>query len=80
MFLTLFLDQRINYSVTSNNMYQPGGQVAGMPSQSTYTQAMGLPPPYYQSVAPIAQPHLPGTYSQAPPLYQPGNQCKAPTS
>ena len=78
--LTLFLDQGMNSSVTSHNVCRTDGQLAGIPYRSTFTQAMGQPPPYYQSVTPIAQPYLPGTHSQAPPLYQPGNQCKFPTS
>ena len=60
-------------------LYQPGGQVAGMPPQSTFIPDMGQPPLYYQSVTPIAQPYPPGTHRQGQPSYQADNQCQPST-
>ena len=79
--LNFILDQEMKYSVTSHVVYQPGGQVAGMPPQSTYTTAMGQlsqPPPNYQSVTLTAKLYSPGTQRQGKSPCQSGNQYEAP--
>ena len=73
----------MKYSVTSHVVYQPGGQVPGMPPQSTYTTAMGQPsqpPPNYQSVTLTTKLYPPGTQRQGKSPCQSGNQYEAPTS